>query len=82
MRPSHIETILDREFDSAADGHHTPVMLWGPPGVGKSQIVAKIAQQHGVPLIDVACRRWSRPTCAAFRSARPAGRVVDSCSAA
>lgn len=53
MRPSHIETILNREFESAADGHHTPVMLWGPPGVGKSQIVAKIAQQHSVPLIDI-----------------------------
>jgi len=53
MRPSHIETILNREFESAADGHHTPVMLWGPPGVGKSQIVAKIAQQHGVSLIDI-----------------------------
>jgi len=53
MRPSHIETILDREFESAADGFHTPVMLWGPPGVGKSQIVAKIAQQHSVPLIDI-----------------------------
>ena len=53
MRPSHIETILDREFDSAVEGHHTPVMLWGPPGVGKSQIVAKIALQHSVPLIDI-----------------------------
>ncbi|MBU1395795.1 MAG: AAA family ATPase, partial [Gammaproteobacteria bacterium] len=53
MRPSHIETILDREFESAADGYHTPVMLWGPPGVGKSQIVAKIAQRHAVPLIDI-----------------------------
>lgn len=53
MRPSHIETILDHEFDSAADGYHTPVMLWGPPGVGKSQIVAKIALQHSVPLIDI-----------------------------
>jgi MoxR-like ATPase len=28
-------------------------MLWGPPGVGKSQIVAKIAQQHGVDLVDI-----------------------------
>jgi hypothetical protein len=53
MRPSHIETILDREFESAADGYHTPVMLWGPPGVGKSQIVAKIAQHQSVPLIDI-----------------------------
>jgi MoxR-like ATPase len=53
MRPSHIETILDREFASAGAGHHTPVMLWGPPGVGKSQIVAKIARHHAVPLIDI-----------------------------
>lgn len=53
MRPANIETILGREFQSAADGHHTPVMLWGPPGVGKSQIVAKIARVHEVPLIDI-----------------------------
>jgi hypothetical protein len=53
MRPSHIETILDREFLSCAEGQHTPVMLWGPPGVGKSQIIAGIAVRHGVPLIDI-----------------------------
>ncbi|MEW5789832.1 MAG: MoxR family ATPase [Pseudomonadota bacterium] len=53
MRPSHIETILDREFTSCAAGQHTPVMLWGPPGVGKSQIIAGIARLHGVPLIDL-----------------------------
>ncbi|TSA21631.1 MAG: MoxR family ATPase [Betaproteobacteria bacterium] len=53
MRPSHIETILAREFESCAAGHHTPVMLWGPPGVGKSQIIAGIAARHGVPLIDI-----------------------------
>lgn len=28
-------------------------MLWGPPGVGKSQIIAGIAAQHDVPLIDI-----------------------------
>jgi hypothetical protein len=53
MRPSHIETILDREFASCTAGQHTPVMLWGPPGVGKSQIIAGIARKHGVPLIDI-----------------------------
>jgi hypothetical protein len=53
MRPSHIETILDREFTSCVAGQHTPVMLWGPPGVGKSQIIAGIAGKHGVPLIDI-----------------------------
>ena len=53
MRPSHIETILDREFQSCTEGRHTPVMLWGPPGVGKSQIIAGIAKRHGAPLIDL-----------------------------
>mgnify|MGYP001412464231 FL=1 len=53
MRPSHIETILDREFLSCTAGQHTPVMLWGPPGVGKSQIIAGIARRHGAPLIDL-----------------------------
>jgi hypothetical protein len=53
MRPSHIETILDREFASCAQGSHTPVMLWGPPGVGKSEIIAGIAAKHDVPLIDI-----------------------------
>ena len=53
MRPSHILAILNREFESARDGHHTPVMLWGPPGVGKSQIVAQVAASHGVPMIDI-----------------------------
>jgi MoxR-like ATPase len=33
MRPSHVAAILEGEFQSAAE--HTPVMLWGPPGVGK-----------------------------------------------
>jgi hypothetical protein len=28
-------------------------MLWGPPGVGKSQMVALVAQQHGMPVIDI-----------------------------
>jgi hypothetical protein len=53
MRPAQLSTILDREFLSAQDGHHTPVMLWGPPGVGKSQIIAQVAARHGVPMIDL-----------------------------
>ncbi len=53
MRPSHILSILDREFSSTLNKQHTPVMLWGPPGVGKSQIIAEIAQRHRVPLIDI-----------------------------
>ncbi|BAN36729.1 ATPase [Sulfuricella denitrificans skB26] len=53
MRPAQLSTILDREFLSAQEGHHTPVMLWGPPGVGKSQIIAQVAARHSVPMIDI-----------------------------
>ena len=53
MRPAHLLTVIEKEFSSADTGHHTPVMLWGAPGVGKSQMVAQIAENHGVPLIDI-----------------------------
>lgn len=53
MRPAHLIRVLDREFTSTTQGHHTPVMLWGPPGVGKSQMVAQVAARHGAPMIDI-----------------------------
>ncbi|NNM81601.1 MAG: AAA domain-containing protein [Burkholderiales bacterium] len=53
MRPAQLSIILDREFLGAQEGSHTPVMLWGPPGVGKSQIVAQVAKKHGAPMIDI-----------------------------
>ncbi|MDI6747530.1 MAG: MoxR family ATPase [Rhodocyclaceae bacterium] len=53
MRPAQLAFVLDREFQSTAAGHHTPVMLWGPPGVGKSQIVAQVAARHQVPVVDI-----------------------------
>jgi len=53
MRPAQITIILEREFTSTDEGHHTPVMLWGPPGVGKSQIIAEIAAKHDVKVIDI-----------------------------
>ena len=53
MRPAQLLRVLDREFVSAAEGHHTPVMLWGPPGVGKSQMVAHVAARHRAPVIDI-----------------------------
>ena len=45
--------ILERELLGAAAGHHTPVMLWGPPGVGKSQMVGQVAAKHAAPVIDI-----------------------------
>jgi MoxR-like ATPase len=53
MRPAQLLRVLEREFVSTADGHHTPVMLWGPPGVGKSQMVAQVAARHQAPVIDI-----------------------------
>lgn len=53
MRPAQLLTVLDQEFTSTKKGHHTPVMLWGPPGVGKSQMVAQVGEKHQVPVIDI-----------------------------
>lgn len=53
MRPAHLVVVLEKEFIGAAFGHHTPVMLWGPPGVGKSQMVAQVAEKNGVEVIDI-----------------------------
>ncbi len=53
MRPQQVSTILNQEFDSVLQGHHTPVMLWGAPGIGKSQIIAQIADKHKIPMIDI-----------------------------
>ena len=53
MRPAHLFSVLDKEFLGASRGQHTPVMLWGPPGVGKSQIVAQVALRNSVPMIDI-----------------------------
>jgi len=53
MRPAHLLKVLETEFNSTIDGHHTPVMIWGPPGVGKSQMVAQVAEQYGATLIDI-----------------------------
>lgn len=53
MRPSRLVSLLEQEFSSVGEGFHTPVMLWGPPGVGKSRIVARVAEVHAVALIDI-----------------------------
>jgi len=53
MRPAHLLTVVEKEFISTQSGHHTPVMLWGAPGVGKSQMVAQVAEKQNTPLIDI-----------------------------
>lgn len=53
MRPAHLTAILEREFLSTRDNRPTPAMVWGPPGIGKSQIVVQVANRHNVPVIDI-----------------------------
>ncbi|MEE9492356.1 MAG: MoxR family ATPase [Gammaproteobacteria bacterium] len=53
MRPAQLFTILEKEFQSAQEKQHTPVMLWGPPGVGKSQIISQVAERHQAEVIDI-----------------------------
>jgi hypothetical protein len=53
MRPAQLSTVLNQEFLGARSGHHTPAMLWGPPGVGKSDIIRQVAEKNAVPLQDI-----------------------------
>ncbi|WP_020397157.1 AAA family ATPase [Thiolinea disciformis] len=53
MRPALLSAVLDKEFAATLHGSHTPVMLWGAPGVGKSQLVAQVGQRHQVPVLDI-----------------------------
>ena len=53
MRPAKLLAVFNKEFTSTETGHHTPVMLWGPPGVGKSQMVAQVAETNNIPVIDI-----------------------------
>jgi hypothetical protein len=53
VRPAEITAVIEQEFASTLQGYHTPVMLWGPPGVGKSQIVAQVAEKHDAAIVDI-----------------------------
>ncbi len=48
MTPSQIRSNLDSLWKT-----RWPAFIWGPPGVGKSAIVAQLAAERGVPLIDI-----------------------------
>ena len=35
-----------------------PVMIWGPPGIGKSDLIAELAQEDNRPVTDVRLNLW------------------------
>jgi midasin (ATPase involved in ribosome maturation) len=48
MKPSRVEEVLSHLL-------HTrwPAFIWGPPGVGKSSIVRKVAKDRGLDILDI-----------------------------
>lgn len=41
-----------KEMVRAALSHKRPIMVWGPPGIGKSQCVKQVAEEEGIGFID------------------------------
>lgn len=50
MTPGELDIYLDGLVENGLD---LSVMIWGPPGVGKSSIVASVAKRRGYGFIDV-----------------------------
>jgi MoxR-like ATPase len=50
MTPQDLREYLDR---LVAGRLHISTMIWGPPGIGKSSIVAQVAAAHKLDFIDV-----------------------------
>lgn len=50
MTPVELSPFLSRLLESDL---RLSLMLWGPPGIGKSSIVASVARQHGLDLVDL-----------------------------
>jgi MoxR-like ATPase len=50
MNPHQLGQYLDRLIRHDI---RLSTMIWGPPGIGKSSIVAQIAEMHGLDFIDV-----------------------------
>lgn len=50
MKPADLAHFLNRLIQHRIQ---LSTMIWGPPGIGKSSIVAQTAQAHGIGFIDV-----------------------------
>lgn len=50
LTPAQLTPYLTRLADAQL---HLSTMIWGPPGIGKSSIVAQVAQGLGIKLVDV-----------------------------
>ncbi|MFH1485873.1 MAG: MoxR family ATPase [Chloroflexota bacterium] len=50
MRPKDVQALLEEILDR---GNHTPIFLWGAPGVGKSSVVRQVSERQAVGFLDI-----------------------------
>jgi MoxR-like ATPase len=50
MTPQELSPFLSRLIEAKLQ---PSLMLCGPPGIGKSSIVAEVAKRHGLNLVDL-----------------------------
>ena len=62
LRPAQLSEVIGQEHLTGpegaigrmvAAGKLSSMILWGPPGVGKSAIVAQLAAERGLQLVDI-----------------------------
>ena len=53
MRPNDIKQVIEASLKrGSGSAEFGSVMIWGPPGVGKSEVCAEVAKERQVRLID------------------------------
>ena len=58
MSDRQVTPLAAREAISHAFSVGRPLFIWGPPGIGKSELIADIARQNNAKLIDIRLSLW------------------------
>ena len=60
----NVQALFDELDAMVTLGDKTSVMVWGPPGVGKTDVVRQVAVKHNLQMVD---ERWGQKTPADLR---------------